>query len=381
MQNTGHHGGKNANLNANQKADADRLYPLDIRQLLEITIQMNASDLHLVVGHPPALRIAGDIVMLENPALKPREIESLLLPILNEEQLKKLEDNFEVDFTYSIEGLARFRGNIMLQRGTYSAAFRVVPHVVPEFDNLGLIPEIKNLCNLSKGLVLVTGPAGSGKSTTLAALINIINNTRKLNIITIEDPIEFLHRHNMSMVRQREVGSDTHSFASALKHILRHDPDVIMIGEMRDKESISIAITAAETGHLVFSTMHTQTAPLTISRIVDIFTSERREQVRQQLANSIQAIIFQQLVPLIGNKGRVVAVEYMAATPAIRNIIREGKYHQLYSVIQTGNAYGMQTMDQALVKHYNSGKISRESMFEYCIDKREVERLILRSGV
>ncbi|NLC68401.1 MAG: type IV pilus twitching motility protein PilT [Clostridiaceae bacterium] len=354
---------------------------IEIMELFEKTVQMNATDLHLVAGCPPAVRIAGDITMMEYPALRPRDVEGLLLPLLNEKQRKQLEDNLELDFTYAIESLARFRGNIMFQRGTYSAAFRVVPFIVPEYDSLGLIPEIKDLCNLSKGLILVTGSAGSGKSTTLAALINIMNKTQKLNIITIEDPIEFLHRHNKSMVRQREVGLDTHSFANALRNVLRHDPDVIMIGEMRDQESISIAITAAETGHLVLSTMHTQTAPLTVSRIVDIFTTEKREQVRQQLANSIQAIIFQQLVPAIGNKSRVLAVEYMVATPAIRNIIREGKYHQLYGMIQTGQAYGMQTMDQALTKLHNSGKISRETVLEYCVDKREAERLILRSGV
>ncbi|NSW89329.1 MAG: type IV pilus twitching motility protein PilT [Firmicutes bacterium] len=359
----------------------DSTYPLSINQLLEITVNRNASDLHLVVGYPPAIRVAGDINVLDYPAIKPRDMEGLLLPILEEWQLKRLKENLELDFSYAIEGLARFRGNIMLQRGTYAAAFRAVPFVVPKFDDLGLLPEIKELCNLSRGLVLVTGPTGSGKSTTLAALIDIINNTRRLNIVTIEDPIEFLHRHNKSTVRQREIGLDTHSFVNALRHVLRHDPDVIMIGEMRDLESISIALTAAETGHLVFSTLHTQTAPLTISRIVDIFTHEKREQVRQQLANSLQAIISQQLVPLIDRSGRVVAVEYMVSTPAVRNLIREGREHQLYSTIQTGHSYGMQTMDQALVKLYNKGKISRESVLEYCIDKQEVERLMRQAGV
>lgn len=267
----------------------------------------------------------------------------------------------------------------MLQRGTYAAAFRVVPYIIPEFDELGLIPEIKELCNLSRGLVLVTGPTGSGKSTTLAALIDILNKTRCLNIITIEDPIEFLHKHKKSTIRQREVGIDTHSFVKALRHVLRHDPDVIMIGEMRDLESVRIALTAAETGHLVFSTLHTQTAPLTISRIVDIFSDEKKDQVRQQLANSLQAVISQQLISTIDGSSRVAAVEDMVDTSAIRNLIREGKEHQLYNAIQTGHTHGMQTMDQALIKLFNQGKISKNSVREYCIDKQEVNRLMNQS--
>jgi twitching motility protein PilT len=357
----------------------DLQYPLNMYQLLEITARKGASDLHLVVGYPPAIRLRGEIKVLDYPNIKPMDMENLLMSLLEDEQKKDLKENLELDFSYAIEGLARFRGNIMLQRGTYAAAFRAVPFKIPEFDKLGLLPEIKELCNLSRGLVLVTGPTGSGKSTTLAALIDILNNTRSLNIVTVEDPIEFLHKHKKSTVRQREIGIDTHSFVNALRHVLRHDPDVIMIGEMRDLESISIALTAAETGHLVFSTLHTQTAPLTISRIVDIFSDEKRQQVRQQLANSLRAVISQQLVPTVDGEGRVVALEYMVDTPAVRNLIREGKDHQLYNTIQTGHAHGMQTMDQSLIKLFNQGKISRNSVLEYCIDRQEVERLMRQS--
>lgn len=296
--------------------------------------------------------------------------------ILSEEQIKKFDNDWELDFSYSIHGIARFRGNIMKQRGTLSAAFRTVPYEIPNFDELGLPKEIKKLCDLSNGLVLVTGPTGSGKSTTLAALIDIINKKHAVNIVAVEDPIEFLHRHGKAIIRQREIGIDTKSFQTALRHVLRHDPDVIMIGEMRDLESVSIALTAAETGHLVFSTLHTQTAPLTISRIVDIFSNENRNQVRQQLAGSLKAIIAQQLVPTIDGKGLAAAVEYMIDTPAIKSLIREGKDHQLYSAVQTGQSFGMQTMDMALAKLCLSGKISRNTALEYCIDQVELERML-----
>lgn len=356
-------------------------YPLSMHQLLEIAIEKKASDLHLVVGFPPAIRLNGKVTALNHPIINPSHAETLLMSLLNDKQKKELRDKLELDFSYAMEGLARFRGNIMLQRGTYAAAIRVVPFMIPEFDELGLVPEIRELCNLTSGLILVTGPTGSGKSTTLAALINMLNSTRSLNIITVEDPIEFLHKHKKSIIRQREIGIDTYSFVNALRQALRHDPDVIMVGEMRDLESISIALTAAETGHLVFSTLHTQTAPLTISRIVDIFNDEKRQQVRQQLANSLRAVISQQLIPLASGKGRAVAQEYMVGTSAIRNLIRKGSDHQLYNIIQTGYTYGMQTMDQALFKLFDQGKISRSSVFEYCTDRTEVERLMQQSIV
>lgn len=351
-------------------------YPMTLDDLLKLTVEKHSSDLHLVAGASPSIRRNGEVERQDLPALSPRDMEELLGGVLSPLQWEKLNEAWELDFSYSLAGVARFRGNVMVQRGSYAAVFRAVPYVVPVFNDLGLPQQIRKLCNLSRGLVLVTGPTGSGKSTTLAALIDVLNNERKLNIITVEDPIEFLHRHKMSTVRQREIGTDTHSFGNALRHVLRHDPDVILIGEMRDVESISIALTAAETGHLVFSTLHTQTAPLTISRIVDVFQSDRRDQVRQQLANSLRAVISQQLVPTADGNGRVAAVEYMVDTPAIRSLIREGKEHQLYNSIQTGQGFGMQTMDTALAKLCIEGKITRESALEHCIDRTELERQI-----
>lgn len=357
-----------------------QIYPVIIDDLLKLCVEKKGSDLHLVAGAKPCIRLDGEIQPQDFPALTPASVEYLLFGILSQEQKDKLKTNLEMDFSYSVQGVARFRGNIMVQRGSYAAVFRAVPYVIPEFDKLGLPKEIRKLCNLSRGLVLVTGPTGSGKSTTLAAIIDVLNNERRLNIVTVEDPIEFLHRHKLSTIRQREIGMDTVSFQNALRHVLRHDPDVILIGEMRDLESISIALTAAETGHLVFSTLHTQTAPLTISRIVDVFDSDRRDQVRQQLSNSLKAVISQQLLPTADGNGRAAAVEYMVETPAIRSIIREGKEHQLYNAIQTGQAFGMQTMDSALFKLYSSGRITRESALEYCVDRAEMERLLISAG-
>ena len=345
-------------------------YPVSMCELLTITSNKGASDLHMVCGYPPSIRIGGNINVLDYPIIKPNQMEGLLFTVLEAWQQENLKRNWEVD------GVARFRGNIMRQRGTYAAAFRVVPYTVPQFDDLGLPMEIKNLCSLSRGLVLVTGPTGSGKSTTLASLIDIINNTRRVSIITIEDPIEFLHRHNKSTIRQREIGIDTHSFADGLKYMLRHDPDVILIGEMRDEESMAIALTAAETGHLVFSTLHTQTAPLTISRVVDVFSDEKKNQIRQQLANTLKAVISQQLIPTEVGHERVLALEYMVSTPAIRNLIREGKEHQLYNSIQTGQSFNMRTMDQSLVRLYNQGKISKDNVYEHCVERKEIDRLI-----
>lgn len=354
-------------------------YQLTLDQLLAMTVEKKGSDLHLVVGVPPCIRINGELTALETPPLKQSDLEGMILPVIKDYQREKLEQEWELDFSYAIPGCARFRGNIMLQRGTLAAVFRAVPFTIPEFDKLGLPADVKRLCDLPRGLVLVTGPTGSGKSTTLAAMIDLINSSRASNIVTIEDPIEFLHKHKKSTVRQRELGTDTHSFSAALRHVLRHDPDVLMIGEMRDQESIAIALTAAETGHLVFSTLHTQTAPLTISRIIDSFSSEKRVQVRQQLANSLRAVISQQLLPTSDGQGRVAAVEYMIDTPAIRSMIRDEKEHQIYSAIQTGQALGMQTMDQALVKLFKDGKITRESVLEYCIEKPEVERMLQKT--
>lgn len=355
-------------------------YPVSLDELLLTTIRRHGSDLHLTAGVPPVVRIYRDLVHLDYPSLRPADIERLIFPVLSSFQRQKLEEERELDFSYSIQGISRFRGNIMYQRGSLAAAFRVVPYEVPQFDELGLPLLIRELCLLPRGLVIITGPTGSGKSTTLASMIDFINRERSLNIITIEQPIEFLHRHKRSIVKQREVGSDTYSFASALRYALRHDPDVILIGEMRDLESISIALTAAETGHLVLSTLHTQTAPLAIRRMVDVFQDYLRNQIRQQLADTLQAVVAQQLVPRADGEGMVLAVEMMLATPAVRNLIREGKEHQLYTVIQTSQAIGMQTMDQSLADLCLSGKITREMALARCVDKTELDRLLRREA-
>ncbi len=353
-------------------------YPVDIHELLRVTLETGASDLHLAVGAPPLVRVHGELVELDFPVLSSSNVDYLIIPVLEPSQKTAFESQWELDFSYSVPGLSRFRGNIMRQRGSISLVFRTIPFEVPDIDLLGLPPEVKKICNQSRGLVLVTGPTGSGKSTTLASMIDYINRNRRLNIVTIEDPIEFLYKHRKSTIRQREIGSDTYSFDNALKHVLRHDPDVILIGEMRDINSISIALTAAETGHLVLSTLHTQTAPLTISRIIDVFQGSRREQVRQQLSNTLRAVISQQLIRTEDGKGRVLAVELLMDTLAVRNMIREGKTHQIYSAMQTGQSHGMYTMDQSLARLFLLGKISRQSALDSCIDKDELNRTMQR---
>ncbi|MDD4169467.1 MAG: type IV pilus twitching motility protein PilT [Desulfotomaculaceae bacterium] len=364
---------------ANEAGESN--YPINMNKILTLTVEKRASDTHLTAGTPPILRIDGELYPLDYPVMSDFDVKNLLYSILNEAQQQALEERYELDFSYSISGVSRFRGNIMLQRGSLAAVFRVVPYTPPRFDDLDLPPAIKELCYLPRGMVLVTGPTGSGKSTTLAAMINLINQERCVNIVTVEDPIEFLHRHQKSIVRQREVGMDTHSFGDALRHILRQDPDIILIGEMRDMESIAIALTAAETGHLVFSTLHTQTAPLAISRIVDVFSGHQRDQVRQQLADSLRGVVAQQLVPKADGKGRAIAVELMLSTPALRSLIREGKEHQIYTVIQTSRSIGMQTMDQALAKLCLNGKITRERVLLCCVDKVEINRMLPNQGV
>lgn len=355
----------------NQSSD----YPVSLEDLLKLTVEKKGSDLHIVVGMPPCIRIDGDIQKQDFPPMKPNDVEALLFQVLTEKNKETLHDKLELDISYSVPQCARFRGNVIVQRGTLAAVFRAIPFGIPELDRLGLPSDVRRLCTLPRGLILVTGPTGSGKSTTLAAMMNFMNENYEYNMVTIEDPIEFLHSHKKSIVRQRELGCDTLSFNNALKTVLRHDPDVIMIGEMRDAESISIALTAAETGHLVLSTLHTQTAPATIARIVDSFPSEQQNQVRSQLANTLRAVISQQLLPKIGG-GRVAAIEYMVDTPAIRNMIREGKDHQIYSTMQTAVKEGMQTMDQSLIKLMREQKISRDSVMENCVERAEILRQI-----
>ena len=361
-----------------QRSESDK-YVTTVVEMLRPMTDRKISDLHLVAGAPPCYRVDTDLEQQDLPKLTPENLNYLLSDILSPKDWERLDTDMELDFSYSIPGIARYRGNVMKQRGSYAAVFRAVPYETPQFNTLGLPDSVRKLCDLKRGLVLVTGPTGSGKSTTLAAMIDIINRTRQLNIVTIEDPIEYLHRHKKSTVRQREIGADTHSFGKALRHVLRHDPDVILIGEMRDLESISIALTAAETGHLVFSTLHTQTAPLTINRIIDVFGENERKQIRQQLASTVQGVVSQQLMTKKGG-GRIVACEVLKGVPAIRNLIREGKEHQLYSVMQTGQEYGMWTMDYALVDLYKKSKISEATLYEHCIDKAEVERVLDQKG-
>jgi twitching motility protein PilT len=323
--------------------------PLSIDVLLEKVVELKASDLHITAGSAPIVRVHGGLMPLEGyPVLTPESTRDLLYRVLSTEKQKHLEINRQIDLSYGVPGLARFRMNVYLQRDSVAAAFRTIPATLKTLEELGLPESLDTLVHQPRGLVLVTGPTGSGKSTTLAAMIDEINRTRNDHIITIEDPIEFLHRHKRSIVNQREIGSDATSFAEALRAALRQDPDVILLGEMRDLETISTAITAAETGHLVFATLHTQTAPSTIDRIIDVFPAAQQDQVRTQLSAAIQGIVTQSLVPLADGTGRVAALEILFPDDAIRNLIRSGKTEQIYSYMQTGTKRGMQTMEQAL---------------------------------
>jgi twitching motility protein PilT len=320
-----------------------------IDELLERMVEVNASDLHVTTGTPPAVRVRGRMERLEGyDALTPEETQQLLYRILSSEQQKHFELNRQLDFSYSIPGLARFRVNVYFQRESIGAAFRLIPTELKTLEELGIPDSLHVLAEKPRGLVLVTGPTGSGKSTTLAAIIDEINRNRSEHILTIEDPIEFLHRHKRCIVNQREIGPDATSFADALRAALRQDPDVILVGEMRDLETISTALTAAETGHLVFGTLHTQSAPSTIDRIIDVFPAEQQEQVRIQIANSLQGVVTQALLPTADKMGRVPALEILLPDDAVRNLIRQGKVEQIYSVMQTNTGRGMQTMEQSL---------------------------------
>jgi len=346
---------------------------LDIDELLTYAVRNGASDLHLANQLPPAIRIDGSLRPIEGLARVDNEqIREMVYRILTQNLRERFEAEKELDTAHTIMGVGRFRVNLFQQRGSIGTVMRAIPHEIPPFDTLGLPPIIPSLAELRRGLVLVTGPTGSGKSTTLASLINIINLSKPLHIVTIEDPIEFLHTHNRSIVNQREVGADTKSFAEALRHVLRQDPDVILIGEMRDPETIATALTAAETGHLVFSTLHTQDTPQTIDRIIDVFPSSQQDQIRIQLAGSLEAVITQQLVLSATGYGRVPVAEIMLCNPAIRNLIRSRKTHQIYSLVQTGAASGMQTMDQGLAKAVRAGSITEAMAFDRCHDPSEL---------
>ncbi len=344
---------------------------------LEEVVSQGASDLHLTVNAPPMLRINGSLQPAGSTAAWSREkVVSALYSILNEEQKEIFERDLELDFAYTISTDARFRVNMYQQRGSMGGAFRIIPTELKQLQALGIPESVGNFAQLARGLVLVTGPTGSGKSTTLAALIDLVNSTRADHIVTVEDPIEFLHHHKKSIVNQREVGSDTHSFGAALKHVLRQDPDVILIGELRDLETISVALTAAETGHLVFATLHTQDAPQTIDRVIDVFPPHQQGQVRAQLAATLQGVICQSLVKRADGKGRAVATEVLITTSAIANLIREGKTYQIVSMMQAGRAQGMHTMDQHLADLVKSGTITYEAAIEKAHDVDGMDRLL-----
>jgi twitching motility protein PilT len=348
-----------------------------IPDLLDIVLQRGASDLHLTVGSRPVIRDLGELVRLEDyQVLEPQGLRQMIYSIISQKQRERLEQDLELDMSYQLPGKARFRVNVYFQRDSIGAAFRLIPFDIKPIEDLGLPPVVADFARLPRGFVLVTGPTGSGKSTTLASLVDIVNIERTCHIMTVEDPIEFLHQHKGSMVNQREVGSDTHSFSEALKHVLRQDPDVILVGEMRDLETIQTAITAAETGHLVFATLHTQDAPQTIDRIIDAFPPHQQQQIRVQLSTTLQGVITQQLLQTADGRARAVATEVLVATAAVRHLIREGKVHQIYSVMQAGGRFGMQTMDACLAGLVKAGRVSRELALERCHDPEELQRLL-----
>jgi twitching motility protein PilT len=357
--------------------DASRSDDLHINDLLELVIQWHGSDLHLASGSAPVVRVNGDLrPVADLPVLNGSQIRQMVYSILTQKQREKFEKELELDTSYALPGKGRFRVNVFLQRDSVGCVMRAIPYNVVDFDVLGVPPAVKTWAFLPRGLVLITGPTGSGKSTTLASLIDIVNRERSVHIMTVEDPIEFLHDHKRSLINQREVGEDTHSFASALKHVLRQDPDVILVGEMRDLETISTALTAAETGHLVFATLHTQDAPQSIDRVIDVFPAHQQQQVRVQLAAALQGICTQQLLPTRDGQSRAIACEVMVATPAVRNLIREGKTHQIYSVLQAGGRYGMVTMDMSLVQQVRAGRISLDVALERCSNEEDLRRLM-----
>ena len=352
---------------------------LDVVRLLTLAHQQGASDLHIKVGNHPIMRVNGRLTRAEQlPVLDAATARTLIESMMTEEQRAAFRQRLELDFAYSVPGVSRFRVNVYQQRGSIGAAIRAIPMGVPDIDSLRLPPVVKRLCELPRGLVLVTGPTGSGKSTTLAAMINHINQTRAEHIVTIEDPIEYLHRDAQSVVNQREVGMDTLSFADALRHVLRQDPDVILIGEMRDLETIATAVTAAETGHLVFATLHTQSAPATVDRIIDVFPAHQQAQIRTQLAAVLEGVISQTLVPRADGKGRVAALEVMIATGAIRNLIREGKTHQIPTLLQSGSREGMQTLNQALRALVEQRLVTYDDAAGHSPNEKELAQLLGR---
>jgi len=348
---------------------------MDLRELLQLVVERRASDLHLTEGEPPMLRVDGVLVPIEAPRLTANDMKRMIYSVLTDKQKVRFEEDLELDFSLYLPNISRFRINVHQQRGAAEAAFRVVLLNIRSLEELGLPPIIGKLALKPNGLVIITGPTGMGKTTTLAAMVDLINDERSCLIVTIEDPIEYLFRNKKSIIKQREVGSDTHSFATALKHVLRQDPDVILIGEMRDLETIATAVTAAETGHLVLSTLHTPDAPQTIDRIIDVFPPHQQQQIMVQLAGCIQGIVAQQLLPRKDGKGRVVATEIMAGTDAVRSCVREHRTHQLATIIQTGSQYGMITMDKSLKELYLRGIITYEAAIARAKNVNEFKNL------
>ena len=348
----------------------------DFADVLLKVIDNDASDLHLTAGSPPVIRMKGKLSALDLPPMTPQVVREVVYSILTNDQRQKLETDWQIDFAYSIPGKARFRVNAYFQRASIGAAFRLIPNQMPALGDLGLPPVLKDFTKKPRGFVLVTGPTGSGKSTTLAAMLDLINETRQEHIMTVEDPIEFLHSHKRCIVNQRELGADAPSFALGLKAALRQDPDVILVGEMRDMETIGTALTAAETGHLVFATLHTQDAPQTVDRIIDVFPPAQQGQVRAQLAIGLQGIVTQTLIPTADGIGRCVAAEVLVPTPGVRNLIREGKTHQIYSLIQTGGQHGMQTMDASLAGLVREGRITMAAAETRASEPAEMRKLV-----
>jgi len=349
--------------------------PMEISELLRLCIEREASDLHLVVGRPPMLRIDGSLIEVETPPLTPAETRRMLYGVLTDHQKQKFESDKELDFSLAVSRMSRFRVNGHFQRGTVGVCFRTISSSIKNYQDLGMPARVcERLARRPYGLVLVTGPTGSGKSTSLAAMIDQINGERPCHIITIEDPIEYIHPHKKSLIEQRELGEDTYSFANALKHVLRQDPDVILVGEMRDLETISAAITAAETGHLVFSTVHTNDVAQTVDRLVDVFPPFQQNQIRQMLGNVIEGILCQRLLPSASGRGRELCMEILLGTDSIRNLIREGKVHQMYTQIEASGAVGMQTMDRAIADLYRRGRITREVALSSAKKPEELKR-------
>lgn len=365
---------------ARKTASPTALDETHIDDLLRELVERGGSDLHICVGVPPIIRVDGQLLSLNYEKFGPIHTQRMMYDILSDEQIQRFEDTWELDFSYSLQSVSRFRVNIFKDKGTVAAAFRLIPMKIPTIKELGLPTVLEAITRRPRGLVLVTGPTGSGKSTSLAAMINQINHERSAHIITIEDPIEYLHQHRLSIINQREVGQDTKEFANALRAALREDPDVILVGEMRDLDTMSNAIRAAETGHLVFATLHTNSAAQTVDRVVDAFPPSQQEQIRLMLSNSLEAVLCQQLMPRAGMPGRVCAMEIMIATSAIRNLIREAKSHQITSIIQTSAGVGMQTMDQHLRDLYQKGIITYDDAMSRAMNPDELKNMITTAG-